>query len=88
MSKDTAPGQNKPIVIIVNGQEKTYEGKEIGYKDVIILAFDKFEDNPLIVYTIDYMKGENSNKEGTMESGDTVKIKPGMIFDVTRTDKS
>lgn len=88
MNIDTAPGQNKPVEIIVNGQVKIYEGKVIGYKDVIILAFGKFEDNPLIIYTIDYMKGENSNKEGSMEPGDIVKIKNGMIFDVTRTDKS
>ena len=82
-----APGQDKEFTIIVNGREKKFTGKEISFKQVIELAFGTYEDNPNIVYTVTYSKGEDK-KEGTMTAGSTVKVKDGMIFNATRTDKS
>ena len=84
---DEAPGQNKEFTVIVNGREKTVTGKELSFKQVVELAFGTYEDNENIVYTVTYSKGEDK-KEGTMTKGTTVKIKDGMIFNVTRTDKS
>lgn len=78
----------KEATIIVNGKEKLFQEKKITFIEVIELAFDVFEDNPLICYTVDYLKGDDKNKEGMMVKGDEVKVKDGMIFDVTRTDKS
>lgn len=80
-------GHNKEFTIIVNGREKTFSGKEISFKQVIELAFGTYEENEYIVYTVSYSKGEDK-KEGTMIKGTTVKVKAGMIFNVTRTDKS
>lgn len=78
--------EHKPITIVVNGREKEWFEKVISFKQVVELAFDVYEENDLIVYTVTY-KGPG-NQEGTMVIGDTVKVKKGMIFNVTRTDKS
>lgn len=85
--KKDAPGQNKEFTIIVNGREKKFIGKEISFRQVVELAFNTYEENENIVYTVTYSKGEDK-KEGTMTIGTSVKVKDGMIFNVTRTDKS
>lgn len=85
--KNEAPGQNKEFKIIVNGREKTFSEKEISFRQVVELAFGSYEENELIVYTVSFSKGEDK-KEGTMTKGATVKVKEGMIFNATRTDKS
>jgi len=76
----------KPITIIVNGRPKEWNEKTISFKQVVVLAFSKYEDNDQIVYTVTYLikKGE----EGTMVAGDEVKVRQGMVFNVSRTDKS
>lgn len=81
------PGHDKEITIIVNAREKSFRGKEISFEQVVALAFGSVSSNPNIVYTVTYKKGEG-NKEGTMDKGDTVRVKQGMIFNVTQTDKS
>jgi hypothetical protein len=82
-----ATGHDKEFVIIVNGREKSYTGKEITFKQVVELAFGTYDENPDIVYTVSYSKGEDK-KEGTMTIGSIVKVKNGMIFNVTRTNRS
>jgi hypothetical protein len=42
----------------------------------------------LICFTITYRRGQGNKPEGTLDDGDTVKLKEGMIFNVTATDKS
>lgn len=88
MSTETysAPGQH--FTIIVNGREKIVTQHELSYVDVVRLAFDNPQFNENIVYTVTYKRGPDDRREGTMVEGDTVKVKPGMIFNVTRTDKS
>lgn len=79
---------SKSTTIIVNARDKQVEGKSITYEEVVNLAFD---DNPpageFIVITVTFSKGDD-RKEGSLQPGDTVKIKDGMIFNVTATDKS
>ncbi|MBK7143583.1 MAG: multiubiquitin domain-containing protein [bacterium] len=84
-SQDNSP--TKTVTIIVNGREKQYDGKRISFEQVVTLAFGTYEDNENIVYTVTYSKGEDK-KEGSMVKGDDVKVKDGMIFNVSRTDKS
>lgn len=86
-SKNQAPGQNKEVVIIVNAREKTVVGKEITFEELVKLAFGSYEQNPDIVYSVSYSKGED-RKEGTMTPGSSVKVKEGMNFNVTKTNRS
>ncbi len=82
------PGQNKQFTIIVNAREKTFTGRKISFDQVVELAFGSVSSNPNIVYTVTYKRGEGNKPEGNMEKGDTVKVKDGMVFNVTQTDKS
>ncbi|QNF31246.1 multiubiquitin domain-containing protein (plasmid) [Adhaeribacter swui] len=87
-NKKDVPGQTKEQSIIVNGRPRTFEGKEIIYSQIVALAFDSISTNPNIVYSVTYKRGEGNKPEGTMDTDDVVKVKDGMIFNVTATDKS
>ncbi|MCA9467643.1 MAG: multiubiquitin domain-containing protein [Nitrospira sp.] len=78
----------KAISIIVNGREKTVEEKKLSFTDLINLAFENPPTGEFICFTITYRNGPKKNPEGTMVEGDRVKIKCGMVFNVTATDKS
>lgn len=84
MSNDKA----KTVTIIVNGRKKEVAKEKISYEEIVDLAFD---NNPpkgeFIVITVTYSKGEDG-KQGTLLPGQDVKVKDGMIFNVTATDKS
>ncbi len=73
--------------IIVNAREKTVTKDRLTFDDVVILAYGppNYETN---VYTITYRHGPESNPQGRLVQGESVKIKNGMIFNVVRTDKS
>ena len=88
MSNENHAVQGQHFKIIVNGREKIVTQHELTYADVVRLAFDNPEFNENIVYTVTFKRGPDHKPEGTMVDGDAVKVKPGMIFNVTRTDKS
>ena len=74
--------------IIVNGREKVVSTKELSFTDIVTLAFDNPPTGQYIVFTVTYRRGHGNKPEGTLVEGDTIKIKKGMIFNVTATDKS
>ncbi len=89
MVKENDKGKDeKEIVIVVNGREKTVTGKELTFAELVALAFDNPPTGENIVFTITYRRGHGEKPEGTLTDGESVKIKKGMIFNVTATDKS
>lgn len=78
----------KTYEIIVNGREESHHEKRISFEEVVILAFGEISDNPYIVYTVTYKRGPRKNPQGSMVKGDSVRVKDGMVFNVTETDKS
>ncbi|GAC21766.1 multiubiquitin domain-containing protein [Paraglaciecola arctica] len=80
-------GRDKEFQIIVNGRSKTVTEKFLSFVDVVKLAFDEFIDNGSRIYTMTFMKGADK-REGSLVLGDEVRIKSGVIFNVTATDKS
>lgn len=74
------------LKIIVNGREKVVTGKSISYDDLVVLAFGSID--PETIYTVTFKHGAPSQREGSMVAGDVVKLKCGMIFNVTPTRKS
>lgn len=86
--KHEGQGQNKDYAIIVNGRQKVVTAKELSFAQVVVLAFDTPPTGQNIVFTVTYRKGEGNKPEGTMVEGDVVKVKDGMVFNVTATDKS
>lgn len=79
---------DKEITIVVNGREKTVTGKELTFAQLVALAFDTPPTGENIVFTMTYRRGQGEKPEGSLVEGETVKIKKGMIFNVTATDKS
>ena len=80
--------QSKEVTIIVNARPHPVTAKEMSFDELVALAFDSSQRGPQIVFTVTYRKGDDKKPKGTLVEGQTVKIKDGMIFDVTRTDKS
>jgi hypothetical protein len=82
------PGSDKKTTIIVNTREKKVEGDAVKFDQVVRLAFENPPTGDNIEITVAFRKGPRENPSGTMHPGQSVKIKEGMIFDVTATDKS
>lgn len=77
------------VTIIVNAQEKTVSSKEITFEQVVALAYDGHPpqgDN--WVFTVTYRRGDHESPQGSLVAGARVKVKKGMVFNVTATDKS
>ena len=84
----SGPVQVHELAIIVNGQQKHVKAKSLTFEQLVALAFNPVPTGPNILFTITYECGPRQNPEGTLMPGGTVKIKRGMIFNVTATDKS
>ena len=81
-------GKPKLYKIIVNGRQKEVSTKTLTFDQVVALAFNPVPSGPNVQFTVTYRKGPRKNHEGSMTEGETVRIKDGMIFDVTETNKS
>ena len=87
--QNETPGSVKQLTIYVNGRAREIPAKELlSFDEVVALAFGTVQKAPNIVYTVTYRRGEGNKPEGTLVEGESVKPKDGMIFNVTRTDKS
>ncbi len=80
--------KDKVFTILVNAREKTWKDKIISFDQVIILAFESISIDPDVSYTVTFKKGENNKPEGIMVKSDEVKVKDGMRFNVTQTNRS
>jgi hypothetical protein len=83
---DQAPGQNKTFTIIVNGRQREVTDHKLTYQQVVKLAFPDDQPDPNIVYTVAYANPHG--KDGTLAEGQDVQIKEGMVFNVTKTNRS
>ncbi len=86
--KDQAPGQNKEYQIIVNGKPKSFVGKKITFKEVILLGFGSGAFDEKFNYTVMYSKGNQEDPKGTLVEGKSVNVKENMLFNVKRTIRS
>ena len=77
---------NKDFKIIVNGREKTVTAEEMSFAEIVALA--NLPAGPNFFYTVTFKRGHGNKPEGTLVDGEKIKIKEGMIFNVTATDKS
>ncbi len=78
----------KTFEIIVNGRKKTVTTKEVTFDQIVHLAYDNPPSGPDVIFTIIYRRGEGNKPVGTLVEGGSVKVKDGMIFDVTATNRS
>ena len=78
----------KSNTVIINGRPKEVVAKELGFTDIVRLAFDDAVFNSTTIYTITFKRGHGDKPEGSLVEGESIKVKDGMIFNVARTDKS
>jgi hypothetical protein len=76
------------ITIVVNGEQKDVPKGDISFGAVVDLAFNPKPTGDNIVFTVTYRKGDGHKPDGSLLEGGSVKVKDGMIFNVTATDKS
>ena len=84
------PEHPNRITILVNGEEKMLlpHVEKISYEEVVKLAYGTLPTNPNTIYTVAYSNGPNSNVKGTLTKGRSVMVKEGMVFNVSKSDKS
>src|SRR5579859_1564025 len=78
----------KTFRLIVNLEEKFVVNKKQSFDDIVRLAYPTPPPGPTPDYTVIYRKGPPANPKGSLVQGQVVKVKNGMIFDVTPSDKS
>lgn len=87
-----APNRNedpKSVTIIVNGRPKTVpKNDDLTFEEIIALAFENPSNGDGIQYTIQYGRGHGNKPGGALVEGQSVKVKGGMEFDVTSTNRS
>ncbi len=90
--KEEAPAEKQDkkhaVILIVNARPKEWTEQHITFREVVVLQYRQFEDNPNIEYTVAYSNGPKQNPQGSMVDGDKRKVQDRMNFNVTRTDKS
>ena len=79
----------KTVIIIVNGTPKTVpKDEEITFDQVVALAFENPPTGDGVQFTVQYTRGQGNKPSGTLVEGQSVKVKDGMEFDVTATNRS
>ena len=76
------------VTIIVNGRPRQVEKSELTFEEIVRLAFPSATFGPDTEYTVTYSKGHSHKPEGTLIAGQSIKVKQGMILNVTETNKS
>jgi Multiubiquitin len=77
------------VTIVVNGRAKTVPKNVIlSYWDLVKLAFENPQTGDAIQYTVQYTRGQGNKPSGTLVERQSVKVKDGMEFDVTSTNRS
>ncbi|MFC3688872.1 multiubiquitin domain-containing protein [Aquipuribacter hungaricus] len=78
----------RPVTFIVNAREHTTSAKTMPFEQVVALAFPDTPSGPNVLFTVSYRRGQGNKPEGSLLAGDSVKVKDGMVFVVSATDKS
>lgn len=85
-NSNQAPGQNKTSTVIVNGRPREVTAKTVSYEEIVKLAFPDEPSNQDIDFTVAYANPHG--KDGTLVAGQGVHVKEGMVFNVTKTNRS
>ncbi|EKD84350.1 MAG: hypothetical protein ACD_39C00095G0008 [uncultured bacterium] len=76
------------ITIIVEGTPHEWAKLVISYAEVVTLFVPDFSAHPEITYSVTYKRGHGNKPEGILSPGASVKVKKGMVFNVSATGQS
>jgi hypothetical protein len=74
--------------VVVNGRRREVKGEKLTYEEVVLLAFTPPPSGPDVQITVQYTHGPEHKPTGALIEGQSVKIRDGMVFDVTATNRS
>ena len=80
--------KQKLVTIIIDGSPHEVEKDDMTYVEIVTLADPEFPQHPNTTYSVTYKRGHGNKPEGTLSPGGSVKIKDGMVFNVSRTGQS
>ncbi|CAN5401173.1 hypothetical protein BH09PAT4_BH09PAT4_00800 [soil metagenome] len=79
----------KTVTIIVEGTpHEVPKNEDISYAAVVTLEVPDYPQHTDITYAVTYRNGHRDKPEGVLAPGGTVKVKEGMIFNVSETGQS
>ena len=78
----------KLVTIVVEGTEHQWPKDDISYAEVVTLEVPNYPEHPEITYAVKYTRGHGNKPEGSLAPGGSVKVKDGMIFNVSETGQS
>lgn len=79
----------KLVTFYVNGKPKEFpKGDSITYAEVVALAFPGQVFGPETAITVVFSKAHQEKPKGSLVEGGSVKVKEGMEFDVSATNRS
>lgn len=80
---------NNTDTIIVEGTPHEWpKNEEITYAEVVTFEVPDYPQHQEITYSVKYKRGHGEKPEGTLVPGAKVKVKEGMIFNVSETGQS
>ncbi len=82
-----AKASKKEVTIIVNAREHRIPKEEVSF-DEIVAFYENAPAGPNVYFTVTYRRGHGNKPEGSLAPGESVRVKDGMIFVVTATDRS
>ena len=80
----------KTVTIIVEGTPHEWpKGDNISYEQVVTLEVPTYpQQNPKLLYSVKYKRGDGHKPEGILAPNESVKVKEGMTFSVSETGES
>ena len=84
------PQRPHGVTVYINTRPHVVETREISFEELFALAFPGQVVGPLDLLTIAYSRGHGhgGGTQGQLEAGQSVRVKEGMIFVVTYTNRS
>jgi Multiubiquitin len=76
------------VSIVINTKPFEVAKEEITFEEIVALAFGPTPPGDNVAFTVTYRRGHGNKPSGSLVEGASVKVKDGMIFNVTKTDKS
>lgn len=81
--------EQKTVTIIVEGTPHEWPKKqEITYAELVTLEVVDYTQHPEITYSVKFTKGNGNKPAGVLAPGGSIKVKEGMIFNVSETGQS
>lgn len=89
MPKEDKTNPEKTVTIIVEGTAHEWpKNDDISYAEVVTLEVPDYALRPEISYKVTYRNGHGHKPEGILTPGAAVKVKEGMIFNVSEAGQS